>query len=62
LAVNEKLGGPVHGVIFSGRRYDTGDRVSYLKTVVELASERADIGGEFTLWLKNFVGNLNGKR
>jgi UTP--glucose-1-phosphate uridylyltransferase len=61
LALNEKLGGPVHGVIFSGRRYDTGDRLSYLKTVVELASERKDIGGEFTLWLNNFVGNLNGK-
>ena len=62
LAVNEKLGGPVHGVIFSGRRYDTGDRVGYLKTVVELASKRNDIGGEFTTWLKSFVGNLNGNR
>lgn len=62
LAADEKLGGPVHGVIFSGRRYDTGDRISYLKTVVELASEREDIGGEFTSWLRNFVGTLNGKR
>ena len=62
LALNEKLGGPVHGVVFSGRRYDTGDRVNYLKTVVELASAREDIGGEFTTWLKSFVGNINGKR
>ncbi|WP_237537050.1 UTP--glucose-1-phosphate uridylyltransferase, partial [Streptomyces sp. SID69] len=26
LATDEKLGGPVHGVVFRGRRYDTGDR------------------------------------
>jgi UTP--glucose-1-phosphate uridylyltransferase len=62
LALNEKLGSPVHGVIFSGRRYDTGDRVNYLKTVVELASSREDIGGEFNTWLKSFVGNINGNR
>ena len=62
LALNEKLGGPVHGVVFTGRRYDTGDRVNYLKTVVELAISREDIGGEFTTWLKSFVGNINGKR
>jgi UTP--glucose-1-phosphate uridylyltransferase len=62
LALNEKLGSPVHGVIFSGRRYDTGDRVNYLKTVVELASSREDIGGEFNTWLKGFVGNINGNR
>jgi UTP--glucose-1-phosphate uridylyltransferase len=49
-------------VVFSGRRYDTGDRVNYLKTVVELASSREDIGGEFTTWLKSFVGNIDGKR
>jgi UTP--glucose-1-phosphate uridylyltransferase len=48
-------GGPVHGVIFSGRRYDTGDRVDYLKTIVRIASEREDIGPEFLPWLKEFV-------
>ena len=31
---------PVHGVVFRGRRYDTGDRLDYLKTVVRLAGER----------------------
>ena len=36
--------GPVHGVVFRGRRYDTGDRLDYLKTVVRLASERDDLG------------------
>ena len=39
--------GPVHGVVFAGRRYDTGDRLDYLKTVVRLASEREDLGPDF---------------
>jgi UTP--glucose-1-phosphate uridylyltransferase len=47
--------GPVHGVVFRGRRYDTGDRIEYLKTVVRLASERDDLGPEFRPWLHDFV-------
>ncbi len=49
-------GGPVHGVVFTGRRYDTGDRLDYLKTVVRLASERDDLGPDFRQWLSEFVG------
>jgi UTP--glucose-1-phosphate uridylyltransferase len=48
-------GGTVHGVIFSGRRYDTGDRVDYLKAVVRLACERDDLGPELLAWLREFV-------
>jgi UTP--glucose-1-phosphate uridylyltransferase len=51
-------GVPVHGVVFSGRRYDTGDKLDYLKAVVQLAVERADLGPEFGPWLRNFVANL----
>jgi UTP--glucose-1-phosphate uridylyltransferase len=47
--------GPVHGVVFRGRRYDTGDRLEYLKTVVRLASEREDLGPELRPWLRDFV-------
>jgi UTP--glucose-1-phosphate uridylyltransferase len=47
--------GPVHGVVFRGRRYDTGDRLDYLKTVVRLASERDDLGPDFRSWLRDFV-------
>jgi len=47
--------GPVHGVVFSGRRYDTGDRLDYLKTVVRLACDRDDLGPEFRTWLHDFV-------
>ncbi|MEV4441916.1 UTP--glucose-1-phosphate uridylyltransferase [Streptomyces sp. NPDC049577] len=48
-------GGPVHGVVFRGRRYDTGDRADYLRATVRLACERADIGPEFRAWLKEFA-------
>ena len=47
--------GPVHGVVFTGRRYDTGDRLDYLKTVVRLACGREDLGPDFSAWLRNFV-------
>ena len=48
-------GEPVHGVVFRGRRYDTGDRLDYLKAVVRLAVDREDIGPEFRTWLDGFV-------
>ncbi|MGK5450562.1 UTP--glucose-1-phosphate uridylyltransferase [Streptomyces radiopugnans] len=47
--------GPVHGVVFTGRRYDTGDRADYLRTIVRLAWEREDLGPEFRDWLLKFV-------
>jgi UTP--glucose-1-phosphate uridylyltransferase len=47
-------GGGVRGVVFSGRRYDTGDKLSYLQAVIQLASEREDIGPELTSWLQEF--------
>ncbi len=55
LAVRGGPGGPVHGVLFTGRRYDTGDRLDYLRAVVRLASEREDLGPEFRDWLRAFV-------
>lgn len=48
-------GGPVHGVLFTGRRYDTGDRGDYLRAIVRLACEREDLGPEFRAWLKTYV-------
>lgn len=51
-------GGPVHGVIFRGRRYDTGDKLGYLQAVVRLAAERADLGPEFVAWLEKFIQEL----
>ena len=47
---------PVHGVVFRGRRYDTGDRLDYLKTVVQLAAERDDLGPPLVAWLQEWLG------
>ncbi|MFJ6212591.1 UTP--glucose-1-phosphate uridylyltransferase GalU [Streptomyces sp. NPDC092296] len=52
----EAGGGPVHGVLFKGRRYDTGDRADYLRAIVRLACEREDLGPDFRSWLRDFVG------
>jgi UTP--glucose-1-phosphate uridylyltransferase len=45
-------GGGVHGVVFRGRRYDTGDRLDYLKAVVQLAERHEEFGEEFATWLR----------
>ena len=50
-------GGGVRAVIFRGRRYDTGDRLDYLRTTVRLAVERSDLGPDFRAWLREFVAN-----
>jgi UTP--glucose-1-phosphate uridylyltransferase len=55
MAVDPSIGGPVHGVLFNGRRYDTGDRADYLRTIVKLACERDDLGPGFREWLEEFV-------
>ena len=54
LAEDESDGG-VHGVIFRGRRYDTGDRLDYIKANVQLAAERDDLGPGLRAWLRGFV-------
>ena len=46
---------PVHGVVFRGRRYDTGDRLDYLKAVVRLASDRDDLGPPLREWLREWL-------
>jgi UTP--glucose-1-phosphate uridylyltransferase len=48
-------GGPVHGVLFRGRRYDTGNKLDYLRTVVQFAADRPDLAAEFLPWLREFV-------
>jgi len=58
LATGPAWGGGVYGVVFRGRRYDTGDRLDYLKAIVQLASDRADLGPDFRPWLKTFAATL----
>ena len=58
LATGPDWGGGVYGVVFRGRRYDTGDRLDYLKAIVQLASDRDDLGPDFRQWLKEFAATL----
>ncbi len=48
-------GGGVHGVVFRGRRYDTGDRLDYIKAVVRIATDRDDLGPDLREWLTEYV-------
>jgi UTP--glucose-1-phosphate uridylyltransferase len=57
MAVTPETGG-VYGVIFRGRRYDTGDRLDYIKAIVQLAVDREDLGPDLRPWLKEFVQEL----
>ncbi|MEU7717068.1 UTP--glucose-1-phosphate uridylyltransferase [Streptomyces tibetensis] len=57
LARSRSARAPVHGVLFSGRRYDTGDRADYLRSIVRLACEHDDLGPDFRAWLTAFVSH-----
>lgn len=45
----------VYGYTFTHGRYDTGQVLDYLKVIVELASERDDLGPDFRAFLADFV-------
>ncbi|HEU5222312.1 MAG TPA: UTP--glucose-1-phosphate uridylyltransferase GalU [Candidatus Lumbricidophila sp.] len=58
MAADEEHTGGVYGVVFRGRRYDTGDKLDYIKTVVQLASGRDDIGAGLRAWLTEYVAGF----
>jgi UTP--glucose-1-phosphate uridylyltransferase len=43
----------IHGLKFEGTRYDTGDKLGFLKATVEFALRRPDLGPEFGQYLKS---------
>src|SRR6516225_2710968 len=51
-------GGGVRGVQFRGRRFDTGNPVDYLRTIIQFALERRDVAAEFLPWLRKYVDDL----
>ena len=51
-------GGGVYGVLFRGRRYDTGNKLDYLRTQIQFACEREDIAPEFVPWLRSYLDHL----
>lgn len=48
-------GVPVDGMVFTGRRYDTGAKLDYLTSLVQLAVREPDVGEAFASWLVQFV-------
>ena len=47
--------GNVYAYTFKGKRYDTGNKLGYLKATVEFALRRDDIGPEFRQYLKSLL-------
>ena len=43
---------PIYGYEFQGTRYDTGNKLGFLKASVEMALKRPDLGAEFRAYLK----------
>lgn len=58
LAKSEDDGGGVYAVVFKGRRYDTGDKLSYIKAVISLATEREDLGPELRSWIVDLADQI----
>lgn len=51
--------GNVYAYNFQGKRYDTGDKLGYLKAVVEFALRRDDLGPAFGVFLKTLLLRLH---
>jgi UTP--glucose-1-phosphate uridylyltransferase len=51
--------GGVYGVVFRGRRYDTGDKLDYIKAVIQLAADRDDLGPDLKPWLIRYAAGLD---
>ena len=43
---------PMYAVEFEGKRYDTGDKLGFLKATVEFALARPDLADAFRAYLK----------
>ena len=44
---------PISAYRFEGRRFDTGNKLGFLKATVEFALKRKDLGGDFRAYLKS---------
>jgi len=57
-AQNPERAGGVLGVVFKGRRYDTGDKLDFIKATLRLGVDREDIGQELRNWLHEFNNEI----
>jgi UTP--glucose-1-phosphate uridylyltransferase len=46
----------VYAYHFQGKRYDTGEKLGYLKTIIDFALERPDLKAEFRQYLEEKLG------
>ncbi|WP_024356740.1 UTP--glucose-1-phosphate uridylyltransferase GalU [Leucobacter chironomi] len=53
--------GPVYGVVFRGRRYDTGDRADWIKANVLLGVDHEELGEEISSWIIDFADRLRAR-
>lgn len=49
---------PVYGVVFRGRRYDTGDRADWIKANMLLGVDHPELGAELREWVREFAQGL----
>ena len=57
-AKHPEIAGGVRGVIFDGRRYDTGDKLDFIKATLKIAVDREDLGPELRDWLKHYTQTI----
>ena len=57
-AKHPEVAGGVRGIVFRGRRYDTGDKLDFIKATLRIAVDRDDIGSDLKVWLKDFSKSL----
>jgi UTP--glucose-1-phosphate uridylyltransferase len=49
---------PIYGYLFSGKRYDAGDKAGYLAATVELALKNPQVSEQFRKFLIDFSSKL----
>lgn len=49
---------PMFGMKFTGKRYDIGNKMGFLKTNIEFGLQDPEIGELLKVWLKNFASEL----
>jgi UTP--glucose-1-phosphate uridylyltransferase len=62
LVGDEAIAGPVLAVVFRGRRYDTGDRLDYLKSNILMALDRDDLGPGLAEWITELGAELGASK
>jgi UTP--glucose-1-phosphate uridylyltransferase len=55
---NPSIAGGVRGVVFRGRRYDTGDKLDFIKATLRIGIDRDDIGSDLRSFIKDFAREI----